>query len=231
MFLIIIYSNLRPSKYTKSFQYNKSYLKIILFSFYYICDLLKTDHMFNKKIKLLLCIACIVYAIYQFIESFIGNGIMLILMGLTFLFLYYRNELILLAFLKLRKQDFVGTERWLNKIKKPESALTKKQQGYYNFLRGIIVSQTNMNAAEKFFKNAVSLGLSMDHDMAMAKLNLAGIAFTKRRKMEAQRLLSEAQKLDKQDMLTEQIKMMKQQMKKASIPNQHFGQGRSGRRR
>ena len=187
--------------------------------------------MFNKKIKLLLCIACIVYAIYQFIESFIGNGIMLILMGLTFLFLYYRNELILLAFLKLRKQDFVGTERWLNKIKKPESALTKKQQGYYNFLRGIIISQTNMNAAEKFFKNAVNLGLSMDHDMAMAKLNLAGIAFTKRRKMEAQRLLSEAQKLDKQDMLTEQIKMMKQQMKKASIPNQHFGQGRSGRRR
>ena len=156
---------------------------------------------------------------------------MLIMIGLTFLFLYYKNELILLAFLKLRKQDFVGTERWLNKIKKPESALTKKQQGYYNFLRGIIVSQTNMNAAEKFFKNAVSLGLSMDHDMAMAKLNLAGIAFTKRRKMEAQRLLSEAQKLDKQDMLTDQIKMMKQQMKKASIPNQHFGQNRFGRRR
>lgn len=156
---------------------------------------------------------------------------MLIMIGLTFLFLYYKNELILLAFLKLRKQDFVGTERWLNKIKKPESALTKKQQGYYNFLRGIIVSQTNMNAAEKFFKNAVSLGLSMDHDMAMAKLNLAGIAFTKRRKMEAQRLLSEAQKLDKQDMLTDQIKMMKQQMKKASIPNQHFGHNRFGRRR
>jgi hypothetical protein len=32
-------------------------------------------------------------------------------------------------------------------------------------------------------------------------------------------------------MLGEQIKMMKQQMKKASIPNQHFGQGNAGRRR
>jgi hypothetical protein len=84
---------------------------------------------------------------------------------------------------------------------------------------------------KSFFKNAVSLGLSMDHDLAMAKLNLAGIAFTKRRKMEAQRLLSEAQKLDKRNMLSEQIKMMKQQMKKASIPNQHFGQGNAGRRR
>jgi hypothetical protein len=156
---------------------------------------------------------------------------MFILIGLTFLFLYYKNEFILLAFLKLRKQDFAGTEAWLSKIKNPQSALTKKQQGYYNFLKGIMVSQTNMNAAEKFFKNAVSLGLSMDHDLAMAKLNLAGIAFTKRRKLEAQRLLSEAQKLDKRNMLGEQIKMMKQQMKKASIPNQHFGQGNAGRRR
>ena len=187
--------------------------------------------MFNKNIKLILFIACIAYAIYQFIESYIGNGIMFVLIGLTFLFLYYKNEFILLAFLKLRKQDFAGTEAWLSKIKNPQSALTKKQQGYYNFLKGIMVSQTNMNAAEKFFKNAVNLGLSMDHDLAMAKLNLAGIAFTKRRKLEAQRLLSEAQKLDKRNMLSEQINMMKQQMKKASIPNQHFGQGNAGRRR
>ena len=187
--------------------------------------------MFNKNIKLVLFIACIAYAIYQFIESYIGNGIMFVLIGLTFLFLYYKNEFILLAFLKLRKQDFAGTEAWLSKIKNPRSALTKKQQGYYNFLKGIMVSQTNMNAAEKFFKNAVNLGLSMDHDLAMAKLNLAGIAFTKRRKLEAQRLLYEAQKLDKRNMLSEQIKMMKQQMKKASIPNQHYGQGNAGRRR
>ena len=187
--------------------------------------------MFNKNIKLVLFVSSNAYAIYQFVESYIGNGIMFILIGLTFLFLYYKNEFILLAFLKLRKQDFTGTEAWLSKIKNPQSALTKKQQGYYNFLKGIMVSQSNMNAAEKFFKNAVSLGLSMDHDLAMAKLNLAGIAFTKRRKMEAQRLLSEAQKLDKRNMLSEQIKMMKQQMRKASIPNQHFGQGNAGRRR
>ena len=95
-----------------------------------------------------------------------------------------------------------------------------------------MVSQTNMNDAEKYFKTAISFGLSMDHDLAMAKLNLAGIAFTKRRKLEAQKLLQEAQKLDKRDMLSEQIKMMKQQMKKAPIPNQHYGgQHRGGKRR
>jgi len=32
-------------------------------------------------------------------------------------------------------------------------------------------------------------------------------------------------------MMSEQIQMMKQQMKKASVPNQHFGQSRGGRRR
>lgn len=189
--------------------------------------------MFNKNIKLVLAAVIMAYAVYQITETFVGNGVMLIFLALIFIFLYFKNEIILLAFLKLRKQDFSATDRILNRIKKPKSALTQKQHGYYNFLKGIMVSQTNMNAAEKFFKDAVSLGLSMDHDLAMAKLNLAGIAFTKGRRQEAQKLLKEAQKLDKRDMLSEQIKMMKQQMKKATMPNQHFGGGqqRGGKRR
>jgi len=48
----------------------------------------------------------------------------------------------------------------------------------------------------------------------MAKLNLAGISMTKRRKREAQKLLKEAKDLDSQGMLKDQIRMMKQQMKK-----------------
>jgi len=192
--------------------------------------------MFNKYIKLVLAFLIIAYGVYQFIEGYIGNGIMFILLSSIFIFLYFKNEFILLSFLKLRKQDFDGAKKWLDKIKNPKTALTTKQLGYYNYLNGIMVSQTNMNEAEKYFKNAISLGLSMDHDLAMAKLNLAGIAFTKKRKQEATKLLSEAQKLDKRGMLTDQIKMMKQQMKKASIPTQHYGsptssrQGRRSRR-
>jgi tetratricopeptide (TPR) repeat protein len=183
--------------------------------------------MYNKIIKLIIAAAIIAFAVYQFTESYIGNGIMLILLSLIFIFLYFKNEFILLAFLKLRKQDFEGATVWLNKIKNPESALVKKQQGYYNYLHGIMVSQSNMNAAEKYFKKAISLGLSMDHDLAMAKLNLAGIAFSKKRKIEAQKLLTEATKLDKQGMLTDQIKMMKDNMKRAVGPTQHYGSGGS----
>ena len=95
-----------------------------------------------------------------------------------------------------------------------------------------MVSQTNINDAEKYFKKAVDLGLSMDADMAMAKLNLAGIAMTKNRKREAELLLTEAKKLDKHNMLDDQIKMMRQQMKKMGQPKQQFGRaaGRAGRR-
>lgn len=185
--------------------------------------------MFNKNIKLTIAGIIIATAIWQFIEGQIGNGIMLIMLSLIFIFLYFKNEIILLAFLRLRKQDFDGAKKWLNKIKKPEAALITKQQGYFHYLHGIMVSQTNMNEAETRFKKAISLGLSMDHDLAMAKLNLAGIAFSKRRKLEAQNLLAEAQKLDKQGMLKDQIKMMKDNMKKAQMPNQHFGTGGSVR--
>lgn len=122
--------------------------------------------------------------------------------------------MILMAFLRLRKQDFPGAKRWLDRIKDPETALTTKQQGYYWYLHGLMLSQTNITKAEKFFKKAIKLGLSMDQDLAMAKLNLAGIAMTKRRKREAQILLTDAKKLDKHGMLKEQITMMKQQMKK-----------------
>jgi hypothetical protein len=185
--------------------------------------------MYNKNIKLFIALLIIAFAVYQFIEGFIGNGIMYILLSTIFIFLYFKNEFILLAFLRLRKQDLPGADKWLNKISNPASALTKKQQGYYNYLKGIMVSQTNMNDAEKYFKNALSFGLAMDHDLAMVKLNLAGIAFSKRRKQEAAKLLLEAQKLDKRGMLSDQIKMMKQQMKKASIPKQHFGGHRQQR--
>ena len=170
--------------------------------------------MFHKNIKLVLVGLLVILSVWQFTDSNIGNGIFLLLLTFFPIFLYFKNEFILLAFLKLRKQDFVGAKVWLDKIKNPEGALVKKQQGYYNYLHGLMVSQTNLNQAEKFFKKAIELGLSMDMDLAVAKLNLAGIAMSRRRKIEATNLLNEAKKLDKQNMLKEQITMMKQQLKK-----------------
>lgn len=170
--------------------------------------------MFHKNIKLVLAFLIVAFAGYQFAEGEIGNGIALVLLALIFVFLYFRNEIILLAFLRMRKQDLEGTEKWLKKIGNPQGALTTKQQGYYNYLYGIIYSQKNLTQAEKYFRKALKLGLNMDYDLAMAKLSLAGIAMQKRRKREATTLLQEAKKLDKNNMLGEQIKMMQQQLKR-----------------
>ncbi|MGA0154319.1 MAG: DUF2892 domain-containing protein [Flavobacteriaceae bacterium] len=170
--------------------------------------------MIHKNIKIILSSVSLGYAIYQFIEGFIGNGIFFTLLSVLILVLYFRNEIILLSFLKMRKQDLEGTERLLLRIKNPQGVLIKKQQGYYNYLFGIIYSQRNLNEAEKYFRTALKLGLSMDHDVAMTKLSLAGIAMQKRRKIEAQTLLTEAKKLDKGNLLLDQIKLMQQQLKK-----------------
>lgn len=170
--------------------------------------------MFHKNIKLILAGLIIATGIWQITDDNTGNGIFLILLSGIPIFLYFKNEFILLAFLKLRKQDFAGAQKWLAYIKNPEAALVRKQQGYFNYLHGIMLSQTNLMQSEKYFKKAIELGLSMNMDLAVAKLNLAGIALSRRRKLEATNLLNEAKKLDKQGMLKDQIKMMKDQMKK-----------------
>ncbi|MBD3582802.1 DUF2892 domain-containing protein [Flavobacterium selenitireducens] len=170
--------------------------------------------MFNKNIKIGIAVVIFALAIWQFTEGNIGNGIFLILLSLLPVLLYFKNEFIILAFLKLRKQDFPGAQKWLAHIKNPETALVRKQKGYYNYLQGIMVSQTNLNQAEKYFKKAVEYGLTMDMDMAVVKLQLAGIAASRRRKIEAQNLLAEAKKLDKQNMLKDQITMLKEQLKR-----------------
>ena len=170
--------------------------------------------MFHRNIKLVLAGLIIAAAVWQFTESNIGNGIFLIFLSLVPVFLYFKNEYILMAFLQLRKQNFEGARKWLTKIKNPETALVQKQQGYYNYLQGLMLSQTNLIQAEKYFKKAIELGLNMDMDLAVAKLNLAGVALSRRRKLEATNLISEVKKLDKQGMLKDQIKLMKDQMKK-----------------
>jgi hypothetical protein len=170
--------------------------------------------MFHKSIKLVLAVLTFAWSVYEFTQGHIGNGIAILFLVGMFVLLYFKNEFILLAFLQLRRQNFVGAQKWLGYIKNPETALTKKQQGYYNYLQGIMISQTNITQAEKYFKKAIRLGLSMKTDLAMAKLQLAGIAATKRRKREATTLLNEAKKLDKHGVLKEQIQMLKQNMKR-----------------
>ena len=93
-------------------------------------SLKKIKIMFPKVLKIILAVLSFSYGIYQIIDDYIGNGVMLITLGGMFILLYFKNELIFLAFLRLRKQDFEGTEKWLIRIPNIDRNLVKKQQGY-----------------------------------------------------------------------------------------------------
>ena len=169
--------------------------------------------MYNKEIKVALALIILACSIFLFNSGEIGYGIVaLIIMGLVILSIF-KDERIVKAFYHLRKNDMQKAASTLSKIKHPEK-LIRSQEAYYYYLNGLILSQTQMNQSEKFFKKALSVGLRTDTDKAVAKLNLAGLAMSRRKKREATTLITEAKKLDKHNMLDEQLKMMKQQLKR-----------------
>ena len=171
--------------------------------------------MYNKEIKIALALIILACSIFLFNSGEIGYGILvLIIMGLVILSIF-KDERIVKAFYHLRKNDMQKAASTLSKIKHPEK-LIRSQEAYYYYLNGLILSQTQMNQSERFFKKALSIGLRTDTDKAVAKLNLAGLAMSRRKKREATTLITEAKKLDKHNMLDEQLKMMKQQLKRIS---------------
>ena len=170
--------------------------------------------MLSKIIRLGLTAAIFGLSIYEFVDGEIGNGIALIFPAVLVLFTYFRNERILLSLYHMRKSDTAKAEKVLLGIKNPEKSLIKGQLAYFYLLLGMIESQRKVGKAETLLKRALNTGLRMDQDKALAKLNLAGIALTKRRKREAQILLTEVKKLDTKGVLAEQTKYIKQQMKR-----------------
>jgi hypothetical protein len=141
-----------------------------------------------------------------------GWGILSVFLSILIAVTFFYNEYMLIAQYYLRKDNMDKAGLWLSRIKNADSQLFSGQQGYYNLLVGLIESRKAPLQSEKYFKRALSLGMTMDHNIALAKLSLAGIAMAKRNKREATLLLQEAKKADKNKLLADQIKMMKEQM-------------------
>jgi tetratricopeptide (TPR) repeat protein len=170
--------------------------------------------MLNLIVKIVLGLASLGWAIYQFSLGEIGNGIFFTFLSAIFIFFIFRNETLLRAFWFIRKGDMTKANKILRGIKDPKYMM-KSQQAYYYYLLALSMSQDRgIFEAEKYFKKALNTGLRMKHDQAMAKLSLATAAMSRRRKKEATMLLNEAKKLDKNNLLADQIKMMKEQMKR-----------------
>jgi len=161
-----------------------------------------------------LIISCVVAGagIALCVFGFWGWGILVFFLGGLILLTFFFNENMLIAQFYLRKENTDKATLWLDKITDYEKQLIKNQHGYYNLLLGLMESRKAPMKSEKYFKKALQLGMKMSHNVALAKLSLAGIAMAKRNKREAQMYLSEATKDDKNKLLADQIKMMKAQM-------------------
>lgn len=163
-------------------------------------------------VRLILGFAVLGGAIALMIFGFWGWGILAFFISVLIIVTYFFNENMLLAQWFLRKDNMVKAEAYLKRITNYEKQLVRVQHGYYNLLVGLIESRKAPMQSEKYFKKALSLGMHMDHNVALAKLSLAGIAMAKRNKREAQMYLTEAKKADKNKLLADQIKQMKDQL-------------------
>ena len=163
-------------------------------------------------IRLIIAFAILGAAITLMIFGHWGWGIPLVFLAIIVALTFFFNENMLLAQYHLRKENMDKAKVWLDRITDYEKQLVSAQQGYYHLLLGLIESRKSPMQSEKYFKKALSLGMTMDHNIALAKLSLAGIAMAKRNKREAAMYLQEAKKADKNKLLADQIKMMKDQM-------------------
>ncbi len=175
----------------------------------------------NKYIKIVLAILIFAGGVYCMLGKEYGWGGFLIFLSIFPVFLFFKNEFLLLTFYHLQKQNIDSAEKWLGYIKNPTSQLVKGQEAYFYYMKGLLISQKqekgSIRESETLLKKALNLGLKQNHDIAAAKLNLAMAAMTKGRKREAETLLQEAKKHDTSNMLTDQIKSMREQMKRVNI--------------
>lgn len=166
----------------------------------------------SNYIRLIVGSLFIAATVALFVFGYWGWGILTIFLAIIMFVTYFYNENMLLAQWYLRKENMEKAQKYLGHISNFETQLAKTQHGYYNLLLGLMESRVAPMKSEKYFKAALNLGLYMDHNIALAKLSLAGIAMAKRNKREAQMYLSEAKKADKNKLLADQIKQMKDQM-------------------
>lgn len=170
--------------------------------------------MLSKIIRLIIAGILLLGSIFLFIKSFIGLGILVVLLSGIFVLLHFKNETNLIAFYFLRKNKFQSAGKVLSGVKHPERMI-KSQEAYYYYLSGLIFSQEHKNnQAEKQFKKALNIGLRMKTDKAVANLNLSGIYLSRRNKKLSKYYLQEAKSLDKQKMLSAQIKEIEHMMKR-----------------
>ena len=174
--------------------------------------------MDTRYIKILFAATSLAYTVYLFIMQSWGAAIGMLFVTAALVLINFRSIRLILALFQLRKQNFAKANTWIDRAN-PEK-MWSKQKGYWHFLNGLVSMQENMNTADKHFRKALKAGLNMDHDKAMAKLNMAVVAAQRQKKREAISLINEAKRLDKRGMMKNEIKQVEQAIKNPRVMQQ-----------
>ncbi|TKG97334.1 DUF2892 domain-containing protein [Puteibacter caeruleilacunae] len=170
--------------------------------------------MLRKYLRLIIAGILVVGSVLLIVKASVSAGIWVLLLAGLFVLFHFKNEMNLVAFFFVRKNNLEKAGKVLEKVKHPEGMI-KSQEAYYYFLRGLVELNTGKPAkSEKSMKRALEAGLRMKNDQAMAKLNLSGIYLSRRNKKLSKYYLQEAKKLDKQKLLSEQIKEIETMLKR-----------------
>ncbi|WP_185873337.1 hypothetical protein [Blattabacterium cuenoti] len=172
----------------------------------------------NKYTKTIISILIFLLSIFFFVikKNYLFSFI-LFTISLLFLFFVFKNEFLLMAFIKAGKKDMKGLEKYLGYIKNPYIQLTKNQIAYFYFLNGILFLEKDINKSEFYIKKSLVHGLKFKYNIAIAKLNLAIVYLSKGNKEKAKLFLLEAKNIDKSGILRDQINIVKNQIKKSNI--------------
>ena len=161
----------------------------------------------TRIVKIAIALASLTWAVYLFATGHWISGIFVVLLSALLVLIVFRSMRLILAFFQIRQQKMEGAKKWLDRTN--PKYLWKNQRGYYYFLLGSVDIQKNSLAqSEKYFRQALQLGLRMDHDRAAVYLNLAVIMANKRKKREAMNFLNEAKKYDTRGLMKSEIKQI-----------------------
>lgn len=194
--------------------------------------------MIGFIIRVIVAVSALAFNVYLFYSGSWGWGISLIIPTVIIWLSFWRNENVIIALYHMRLGKNDKAWKALNRIKAPQF-LPKKQRAYVSYLKGMLGMQQGLNfgQCEQFIRSALSTGLRMKQDQAVANMQLAGICMQTGRKSEAQMLLTQAKKLDENNILKEQLATMRKQMGMVATRNQmrmaqmHKGRVKTPRKR
>lgn len=166
--------------------------------------------MFTPVVRFALLLLCVIVAIIASVFNIKLLLVLATLISLSLLWGYYMMGTVFLALNRMRKGQLEEAEQILAMTKKPERLL-KSRKAYYYYIQAYLAREKDdFSTAKNLFEQALDLGLSVEHDKAVALLALADIAVINGQKEQARSYLQRMKNLKVQPQLMPEIQKMQQ---------------------